>query len=172
MYSRVNWEKFLQHVQTLLSEKPKTLSETFIAFWNPCKIWLILINRISFIALIFCRLLALRNVVTWMPESFCFRTPLDSQRVQESETLLKSTPKHFYPKLSLIQEKLSEKISLFVRSEILAVFGKRLTADHMYSCHNWDKFSQHVQTSLSSKIENIFQNFDCIFGIYMKFCAS
>ena len=93
MYSRVNWEKFLQHVQTLLSEKPKTLSETFIAFWNPCKIWLILINRISFIALIFCRLLALRNVVTWMPESFCFRTPLDSQRVQEvyTEALLPKT---------------------------------------------------------------------------------
>ena len=37
------------------------------------------------------------NVVTWMPESSSFTTPLESQRVHVSQTLPKSAPQHFYP---------------------------------------------------------------------------
>ena len=32
MYSGLRWEKFLQQVQTLLSQKQKTFSQNFIAF--------------------------------------------------------------------------------------------------------------------------------------------
>ena len=129
-------------------------------------------KKISFIASIFCRLLGARNVVTWMPEGCCFRTPLESQRVQRSQTLLKSTPHHFHRKFLLIQDKLSQRTSLFVRSEILGFFGNRLTADHMYSRHNWEKFLQHVQTPLSSETDNVFGNFYSVFGSYVKLCAS
>ena len=115
--------------------------------------------------------MGLRNVVTWMPESSCFRTALQSERVHVPQTPVKSTRQKFYPKFPLIQDKLSSKTSLLVRPEILGVFGKRLTTDHKYFRRNWEKFPQHVETPLSSKIENIFWNFHCIFGIYMKFCG-
>ena len=119
----------------------------FCAFWS---------KKISFIALIFCRSLGLRNVVTWMPESSCFRTALQSERVHVPQTPVKSTRQQFYPKFPLIQDKLSSKTSLLVRFEVLGVFGKRLTADHKYFRRNWEKFLEHVETPLSSKIENIF----------------
>ena len=88
-----------------------------------------------------------------MPESSCFRTPFESQRVHLSQRLLKSTPQHLYPKFPLIQVELSQKTSLFVRTEILGLLGNRLTLDHMYSCHNWKKFMQHVQTPLCQKLQ-------------------
>ena len=43
-------------------------------------------------------------------------------------------------------------MSLVVISEILLLFGNRLTADHMYSRHRWEKFWQKVQTLLSQKL--------------------
>ena len=42
-----------------------------------------------------------------MPESSCFRTPFEIERVHVSETLLKSTLQDFYAKFPLIQDKLS-----------------------------------------------------------------
>ena len=40
---------------------------------------------------------------------------------------------------------------LLVGYEILGPVLNRLTNDHMYSCHNWEKLTQQVQTILSSK---------------------
>ena len=59
----------------------------------------------------------------------------------------------------LIQDKLSRKTSLFVGCEILGLFGNTLVTDHMYSRHNWGKFSQHVETPLSQKAKKIFHVF-------------
>ena len=67
-----------------------------------------------------------------MPESFCFRTPFESQSVHGSQTQLKSARQHFYPNFLLIQSKLSYKTSLLVRSEKLGLFGNTLAANHMY----------------------------------------
>ena len=77
-----------------------------------------------------------------MPKSSCFRTPFQSQRVNESQTLLKSARQHFHPNFPLIQEKVSWKTCVLVRSEILGVVDNTLMADHMYSRHNWKELLQ------------------------------
>ena len=94
-----------------------------------------------------------------MPESSCFRTPFESQRVHGSQTLLKSARQHFSPTFAIVQDKLNLKTSLLVRSKILGLFGNTLTADHMYSRHYWEKFPQHVQTSLYQKPKKFSQIF-------------
>ena len=88
-------------------------------------------------------------MVTWMPESSCFRTIFGTQRVRRSEKLTKSARQHFYLISSLIHDKWSKKTSLLLWSEILGLSGNTLTEDHMYFC----------------------QNTFCIFEIYVNFCA-
>ena len=48
---------------------------------------------------------------------------------------------HFYRILSLFQDKFSWETRLFVRSEILGLFVKRLTADEKYSRHIRENFT-------------------------------
>ena len=110
-------------------------------------------RRISFIALIFYKLLTPKSVVTWMPETSCFRTPFGNQRVHGSQTLRNTAWQHFYPNFKLIRKKTSWKTSLPVRSEILGLFGNTLTTDHMNSLHNRDKSPHHIQRPLSAKPE-------------------
>ena len=107
----------------------------------------------------FGRLLSPRNEVSWMPGTSCFRTPFKSQHVHVSQTLLKSGRQHSYPNLLLTIDKLIQKISLSVRSEISGLFCNTLTPDHMYSRHNWENFQQHVQTPLSQKLQQLSQIF-------------
>ena len=95
--------------------------------------------------------MTLRNGVTSRPESSCFRTPFESQRVQGCQTLLKPARQHFYPTFPLIRDKLPYKTSLLGKSEILVMFRNTLIADHMYSSHNWKKVLHQVQTLLSKK---------------------
>ena len=94
-----------------------------------------------------------RNVVTSMPESSYFRTLFESQCIHGCKTLLRPALQHFYPNFPLSQNKLSWKISALVISEILGLFGNTLTADNMYSRHNWQKFWQQVQAILSQKLK-------------------
>ena len=95
MDSRCHWENFLPHVQTPLSKKRKHFLEFLINFWNLQKILCIFRKNIRFIAQIIARLLSPKNVVTWITENSCFRIPFQSQRVQVSETMLKSARYHF-----------------------------------------------------------------------------
>ena len=88
-----------------------------------------------------------------MPESSCFKTPFGSQRVKASETLPKSARQHFYVNFPSISKKLSCVWCLLVESEMLGPSFKTLTAVHMYSCHNWQKFQEQVQTQRSSKLK-------------------
>ena len=94
-----------------------------------------------------------------MPKRSFYRTPFWNQRVHGSQTVTISARRLFYPDFSLMQEKLCQKRSLLVISEIVGLFGKRLAADHMYSLHNWDKFMQQVQTPLSRNIQKMFDSF-------------
>ena len=98
-------------------------------------------------------------MVTWMSESFCFRRPFGSQRVKWSETFLKSARSHFYANSLLISNKLSCVSCVLVASEILRPFSNMLTADHKYSCHNWEKFPQQVQLQLSPQRKTFFGSF-------------
>ena len=84
-------------------------------------------KNISFIAKIFRKLLTQGIVGTWMPESSL------RQRVDRYYTLLKSPWQRFNYKFSLILDTLTWETSLLVRSEILGLFGNKLTSDHMYS---------------------------------------
>lgn len=108
---------------------------------------------------IFGRLLNPRKMVTRMPESSCFRTQFERQRVHGSQILLKSAQQHFYLSFPLTTDKVSYKTFLSVRSEISRLGGKTLTTYHMYCGHNWQNFSQHVQTPLCQEPETFSQNF-------------
>ena len=87
-------------------------------------------------------------MVTSVPESYCFRTPFDSKRVQGSQTLLKPALQDLYSSFPLTVDKLSWKTSPLVRFKILGLSGNMLTADHMYSRHTLEKVRQQVQTLL------------------------
>ena len=127
-------------------------------FRNLHKALSILEKKFTLIASILPKLLILKKVVTWMPESFCFRTPFGSPRVNGSKTLLKSARQPFYDNFPLKSNKLSCLSCLIVRSVILGPFFNTLTTDQMYSCHKWDKFPQQAQTELSSKPKLVCQN--------------
>ena len=105
------------------------------------------------------KLLVPKNVLVWMPEISCFRTRFRHESVHGRQKLLKSVWQDLYPNFPSIQDKLSQKTSLFVRCEILGLFGSTLAADHMYSRHNWGKFLQHVKTLLSQKGKTFFAIF-------------
>ena len=151
MYSCHNWQKFPQQIQTQISSKVKIFSGSVIAFLKSTKILSIPKNKITFIASIFPKLLIQKNVVIWLPESSCFRTRFRSQHVKRSETLLKSSRQHFYTNFPLISNKLSCVSCLLVGSEMLGSSFNTLMSDHMYSCHNWEKFPEKVPKQLSSK---------------------
>ena len=102
-------------------------------------------------AQIFWKLLTPKYALTGIPKSSCFRTPFGDERVHVSETLLKSAQHHFYANFPLFQNKLIWKISLWIRSKMSQKFFNKLTVDHLYSPHSWDKFPQRVQTQLSKK---------------------
>ena len=113
----------------------------------------ILTKKITSIPSIFLKLLLLKNVVTWMPESLSFRKPFGGQRDKRSQKLLKPTRQQFCPNFLLILNKLSCASCLLAASEILRPFFNTLTTSHMYSCHNWQKFQEQVQTQRSSKLK-------------------
>ena len=94
-----------------------------------------------------------------MPLSSWFRVPFISKRVRRSQTLLELPLQQFHPTFPLMQDKLSWKTSLLVRSEILRLFGKTLTADHIYSVHRGEKLRQKAQRLLSQKPSTFSRNF-------------
>ena len=136
-----------------------------IQFCNVLKILHILKKHFSFTAWIVGKLLTPKNVVAWRAESSCFRTLFRSQSVHGRQRLLKFVWQDVYPNFPLIQDKLSKKTSLLVRSEIFELFGNTFAADHIYSRHNWGKFTQHVKCPLSQKEKTFF-------GIFIAFFQS
>ena len=86
-----------------------------------------------------------------MPEKPYFRTAFGNQPGNGYETLLKSARHYYYPIFPRIWDKLSCKKSAFVRSKILGLFVKTLTAEYTYSRRNMQTFTQQVQTPLSLK---------------------
>ena len=93
----------------------------------------------------------LKDVITETSKRSCFRTPFANERVNGSQTLLKSARHHYYPLFSSIRGKLSCKKSSSVWYEILRVFVNALTADDKYSDSNMRNFPQQFQTQLSQK---------------------
>ena len=107
--------------------KTESFPQFFITFMQSTPNFAHFEKNISFIAKIFRKLLTQGIVGTWMPESSW------RQRVDRYYTLLKSPWQRFNYKFSLILDTLTWETSLLVRSEILGLFGNKLTSDHMYS---------------------------------------
>ena len=149
MIKRTSYNKF----QCNYLQKQKHFLELLLNFWNVHKIMEILKTKMILITLIFLELLIPKNVVTWMPESSCFRTPFGNKRVKGSQTLLKSALEHFYGNFSFMSQKVRCVWCPLVGSKMWGASFNTLTADHLYSCHNREKFSQQVPTRLSSKLK-------------------
>ena len=147
----------------------KHFLKIILLYRNLHRILRILKKKTSFLALTFQKVFTLRNVVTAMLESSSFITPFESQRFHASQTLLKPILQHFYSNFPLIYHILSWETSLLVRSKILGLFCNTLTADHMYSCHIWEKLPQQVQTLLSLKPRTFSENFIAFFQSTQNF---
>ena len=98
-----------------------------------------------------------------MFERSCFKTPFQSKRVHVSQTLLKSARQDFYCNFPLKKDKLTQKRSVSVRSEISVLFVDTSNAGHRYSCNNCESFVQYLQRPLTQKQET----FSGIFIIFL-----
>ena len=72
------------------------------------------------------------------------------QHANGYQTLLKYARKHFYLIFSSFLEKLNQKRSLLVRSEILRVFVNTLTADDKYNdyLHYRESLVKHIKATI------------------------
>ena len=86
----------------------------------------------------------------WFLESSCFRPTFCSQRFNVSKIPLKTGRWCFYYNFTLSSKKSGWETSFLVRSEALGLCFNMLTGDPMYFDDNREKFTQQVQTQLSS----------------------
>ena len=100
---------------------------------------------------LFHKLQTTKNLVRPMCKKRYFRTPLDSQHVRESQTLVRSTWQQLCHIFSLVWEKLSWKMSLLLILEILGLFINTFTAYDKYFHYNGENFLQPIQIQLSKK---------------------
>ena len=112
-----------------------------------------------------------------MDNPACFQKPFGSERVNESEKLLKSAEKDFCPNFSAFWAKLSYEKLFLLRSEISGLFVNTLTANLKYSHSNRETLRLPTQIKLSKK-PSIFSDFffffliiTCIFGIHNQFAT-
>ena len=94
-----------------------------------------------------------------------FRTPFGSQRVNESQSRLKSVRHNFYTILPLLWDKLSCKKLFLVRFEILALFLNTMASNDKISRRNRDNFKQQIQRQLSENPKAFSQ----FFFAFLKF---
>ena len=76
-----------------------------------------------------------------MHNRICFWKSFGSERVNESQNLLQSAEKNFYPTFLLFWAKLSEKKLFLIRSENLGRLDNTLTANYEYSRSNSENLS-------------------------------
>ena len=81
----------------------------------------------------------------------CFRKSFGSERVNESEKLLKSAERYFFSIFSSFREKLSFKKLFLIRSETLGLLVNTLTANYEYSRGNRENLPLQIQIQLSKK---------------------
>ena len=99
-----------------------------------------------------------------MSQSCGFRTPYGSQRVNGSQSLMKSSRDHFCNIVSLIWEQLSCNEMLLVRCEILERFLNTMTTDDNISCGNRNNFAQQIQMQLSQQSKR----FSGVFFVFLE----
>ena len=92
----------LSPIQMQLSLKPTTFSDCFVHFWNLDQILNILKKKMIVIATFFRKLQTVKGLVRPLFEKHIVRTPLDSQHVKGSQTLVKSASEHIDQIFSLL----------------------------------------------------------------------
>ena len=84
-----------------------------------------------------------------MQNKACFWKSFGSERVSESQKLLKSAQNYFYPTFSSFWAKLSWKKLFLITSEILELLVNSLTANYEYSRSNRENLPLPIQIQLS-----------------------
>ena len=92
---------------------------------------------------------------TWLDKYL--RTPFETEQAKGAWKRLKSAWHHFYHILLSICRKLSFKMSLLVKCEIVEAFVNTLTNDYKYSLCDNENFSQPIQTQSSKKQKTFFE---------------
>ena len=108
-------------------------------------------KKVSLIGQVFLKLLTPKYLLISMHTRACFWKPFDSERVNESQKLLKSTENYFYPTFSSFWAKLSEKKLFLIRSGILGLLAHTFTANYGYSASNRENLILPIQIKLSKK---------------------
>ena len=84
------------------------------------------------------------------------RNIFGSEPINESQKLLKSIEKNFYPTFTSFRAKWSKKKYFFNRSEIFALLGNTLIANYEYSCTNRQNLELPTKSKLSEKASIFF----------------
>ena len=87
-----------------------------------------------------------------MHNTACFWKPFRSERVNESQKLLKFAEKNFDSSFSSLWAKLSYKKLFLIRFQILGLLVNTLTANYEYSCSKKGLYSYKVK---SNHLKNI-----------------
>ena len=123
----------------------------------------------SVIAQIFLKLLTPKDVLIEMHNRDFFWKPFGIERVNESQKLLKSAKKYFYPTFSSFWPKLSLRKLFLIRSEIFALLINTLTANYEYSDSNRENLPLQIQIKVSKKSWGLLPYVFEIFRIRIKF---
>ena len=100
---------------------------------------------------VFLKLLSPKDVVIEIHSKAFFSKPCGSERVNESQKLLKSAEKYFYSTFSSFSAKLSQKKLFLIRPEILGQLDNTLTANYKYSRSNRENLLLPIQINFSEK---------------------
>ena len=147
-----------------LFKKQKYFLSFLLHFWNLHEISNIVKIKVTLTPDVLPKMWTAKDVFIQTCKEPRFRTPFDSQQAKGSQTLLKSTPHHFYHIFSSLPEEWGCNMSPLVTCEILVLFLNTLTADDKYSLCNSKNWHQPIQMQLSKKQRNI----SAYFHQYMK----
>ena len=113
-----------------------------------------------------------------MHNTACFWKPFRSERVNESQKLLKFAEKNFDSSFSSLWAKLSYKKLFLIRFQILGLLVNTLTANYEYSCSKKGLYSYKVKSNHLKNIKPFawldlnFHNLHEIFNVPKKKWAS
>ena len=81
----------------------------------------------------------------------CFWKPFRSERVNESQKLMKPAENYFHPTFASFWSKLSDKKGTLVKSQILGLLVNTFTTDNECSCSNMENLPEPIQGQLFEK---------------------
>ena len=148
-----------QQLQLHYLKSKRFFLQFLLLFSNLHQIYNLSKKKVSLLVSVIPKLLTQKEVVTWMSETPCSRTPFRNQRVHEFQTLSKPARNHHYPIVPWIWDKLSWKKCRLVKFEILRLFVNTLTTDGKYSSRNIQNLTQQLEMAISQKQKTFYRIF-------------